>query len=78
MMLDHTHQLLLNGVALVLLMLQGRFYSCTDEAKHTPEECKSVPFMNMNDCHVNMLSCVMNVFPCLISEERLWSIRTGT
>lgn len=24
------------------LISQGRFYSCTDEAKHTPEECKSV------------------------------------
>lgn len=22
---------------------QGKFYSCTDEAKHTPEECKCVP-----------------------------------
>lgn len=26
----------------VFFMSQGRFYSCTDEAKHTPEECKSV------------------------------------
>lgn len=26
----------------VFLTSQGRFYSCTDEAKQTPEECKSV------------------------------------
>lgn len=28
-------------------MSQGRFYSCTDEAKHTPEECKSVCFSSL-------------------------------
>lgn len=28
----------------VWFILQGRFYSCTDEAKHTPDECKSVSF----------------------------------
>lgn len=26
----------------VFSLSQGRFYSCTDEAKHTPVECKSV------------------------------------
>lgn len=59
-------------------MLQGRFYSCTDEAKHTPEECKSV-LMNVHQpLRLNTLSCAINVLLCLISEERLWSIRTGT
>lgn len=31
-----------NTSVFVFLTSQGRFYSCTDEAKHTPEECKSV------------------------------------
>uniref|UniRef100_A0A3Q2D7H6 Voltage-dependent L-type calcium channel subunit alpha n=1 Tax=Cyprinodon variegatus TaxID=28743 RepID=A0A3Q2D7H6_CYPVA len=31
---------LLMGLLLWFGCLQGRFYSCTDEAKHTPDECK--------------------------------------
>lgn len=35
----------------VFLTSQGRFYSCTDEAKHTPEECKSVSVHLLRPAH---------------------------
>uniref|UniRef100_A0A3P9IZY7 Ion transport domain-containing protein n=1 Tax=Oryzias latipes TaxID=8090 RepID=A0A3P9IZY7_ORYLA len=41
-------------------LFKGRFYSCTDEAKHTPEECKSV------SCPPQVLS------PQKSERERIW------
>lgn len=56
--------------------LQGRFYSCTDEAKHTPEECKSVsrPPQVLSPQKSERVK-IINM--CLILGERLWFTKTG-
>lgn len=55
------------------LLLQGRFYRCTDEAKHTPDECKCASGFFLPPIF-SLIACLGSVFV----DEYLRVLSRGT